>query len=350
MLPAMARLPEVRGLVDRGKYFVVHAPRQTGKTTALLTFGRELTAEGQYVAVMVSMETASVFRDDIAAAELCALSAWRMAAEDRLPAELWPPPWPDAPPGSRITAALSAWAKAAPRPLVLFIDEIDSLEGPALVSVLRQLRQRFADRPAAAPWSLALIGMRDVHDYKIAMDGRDGATSGSPFNVKDRSLLLRDFTRDEVATLYAQHTTESGQPFAPDVVDRAFALTQGQPWLVNALAEVTTEELRGKFLTDAFQAVDFLHDNFNRFQDRTARFGQATNALAVAGKNIDTELFLQLDDRFRHARLRCEQRFSRLGQIEILPNGFTHETELMQVHGGFLLSEAASMYLCLGGI
>ena len=255
MLPAMGRLPEVRVLVDRSKYFVVHAPRQTGKTTALLSFARELTDEGRYVAALVSMETASAFPDDIGAAELAALAAWRGAAEARLPAELWPPPWPDAPPGNRISAALRAWSKAASRPLVLFLDEIDSLVGPVLVSVLRQIREGFPDRPESAPASLALVGMRDVRDYKIAMDGRDGATGGSPFNIRDRSLLLRNFTRDEVATLYAQHTTDTGQPFALDAVDHAFALTQGQPWLVNALAQVVVDEL----LTDRTASITVAH-------------------------------------------------------------------------------------------
>lgn len=40
-----------------------------------------------------------------------------------------------------------------------------------------------------------------------------------------------------------QHTTDTGQPFTPDAVDRLFDLTQGQPWLVNALAKVCVEEL-----------------------------------------------------------------------------------------------------------
>jgi hypothetical protein len=243
MLPAMARLPEVRGIVERGKYFVIHAPRQTGKTTAVATLARELTEEGHYVATQVSMEIGSAMREDLDAAEAAILGAWRSAAERRLPASLLPPPWPDAPTGQRINAALQAWAKAAPKPLVLFLDEIDALQGMVLVSVLRQIRDGFQDRPASFPWSLALVGMRDVRDYKIALDGRDGATSSSPFNIKDRSLLLRDFTRDEVAALYAQHTDDTGHAFLPEAVDRAFTLTQGQPWLTNALAAVTVEEL-----------------------------------------------------------------------------------------------------------
>jgi hypothetical protein len=243
MLPAMARLPEVRGLVERGKYFVIHAPRQTGKTTAVASLAQELTQTGHYVAALVSMEVGSAMRGDIGAAELAILGAWRSSAERRLPAELVPPVWREAPPGQRLNAALQAWAKAMPRPLVLFLDEIDSLEGMVLVSVLRQIRDGFQDRPASFPWSLALVGMRDVRDYKIALDGRDGAVGGSPFNIKDRSLLLRDFTRDEVAALYAQHTDDTGQAFMPETVDRAFALAHGQPWLTNALAAVVVDEI-----------------------------------------------------------------------------------------------------------
>jgi hypothetical protein len=243
MLPAMARLPEVRRLIERGKYFVIHAPRQTGKTTAVSALAQELTDTGTYVSALVSMEVGAAMRGDIGAAELAILGAWRSSAEDRLPADFVPPVWPEAPPGQRLNAALRAWAKATPRPLVLFLDEIDSLEGVVLISVLRQIRDGFQDRPASFPWSLALVGMRDVRDYKIALDGRDGAVGASPFNIKDRSLLLRDFTRDEVAALYAQHTDDTGQAFVPEAMGRAFALTNGQPWLTNALAAVAVDEL-----------------------------------------------------------------------------------------------------------
>jgi hypothetical protein len=58
-----------------------------------------------------------------------------------------------------------------------------------------------------------------------------------------RSLTLRDFTSEEVAELYQQHTAGTGQRFEPDALIRAFELTQGQPWLVNALAKVAVEEL-----------------------------------------------------------------------------------------------------------
>ncbi|NJN18646.1 MAG: ATP-binding protein, partial [Oscillochloris sp.] len=44
MLPATARLPDVMRLITQQSYFVLHAPRQTGKTTAMLSLAQELTA------------------------------------------------------------------------------------------------------------------------------------------------------------------------------------------------------------------------------------------------------------------------------------------------------------------
>jgi hypothetical protein len=243
MLPVEARLPPVRGLIDKKAYFVLHAPRQVGKTTSLMALATQLTREGRYVAVLVTMEEGAPFPNDPSAAELAILDGWRRTASVRLPPDLQPPPFPDAPPGLRVRAALQAWTQAAPRPLVLFLDEIDALRDATLVSVLRQIRAGHADRPHGFPHALALIGLRDVRDYKVASGGSDRLVTASPFNIKVESLTLRNFIRDEVAALYAQHTADTGQVFLPDAVDRAFELTQGQPWLVNALARQLVEVL-----------------------------------------------------------------------------------------------------------
>jgi len=241
-LPVLARIPEVRRLVEQKLYFVLHAPRQVGKTTTFLTLAQELTAEGRYTAVLLSAEQGA-FSDDPGEAELAILGSWRRLAAVWLPPELKPPPWPEAPPGERIGAALGAWAKASSRPLVVFIDEIDALRDDVLISVLRQIRASFATRPQHFPWSLALIGLRDVRDYKVASGGDGRLGTASPFNIKAESLTLRSFTREEVGELYGQHTAETGQKLMPEAVDRAYELTQGQPWLVNALARQLTEVL-----------------------------------------------------------------------------------------------------------
>src|SRR5687768_7836161 len=81
MLPPLRRLPDVVRLVEDRSYFVLHAPRQVGKTTALLTLAQELTASGSYVALVVSAETGDPFPDDPGTAEAAMLGAWRRRAE-----------------------------------------------------------------------------------------------------------------------------------------------------------------------------------------------------------------------------------------------------------------------------
>jgi hypothetical protein len=243
MIPADRRLPEAPGLVDQMGYFVVHAPRQTGKTTALRALADHLTASGRYAAVYFSCEAAQAPGDDFATSERIFVANLRAAGEALAP-ELRPPLFPDSPPGDRLHAGLAAWARACPRPLVLLIDEIDALWGPSVMTVLQQLRSGFPDRPAAYPSSVILCGLRDVRDYKAASGG-DPARVGtsSPFNVKVKSLRLGDFTRDEVRELYGQHTAATGQVFLEEALDRVFELTGGQPWLVNALAQEIIEEM-----------------------------------------------------------------------------------------------------------
>ncbi|WP_322761457.1 AAA family ATPase [Frankia sp. Cr2] len=244
MIPASRRLPEAPGLVEQLGYFVVHAPRQTGKTTALRALADELTATGDYAALHFSCELGEAAGDDYGAAQHGILQEIRSRAETALPPDLGPPPWPDVPDANLLKEALKAWARTCPRPLVLFFDEIDALRGQSLISVLRQLRAGYNERPDGFPASVALCGLRDVRDYKIASGGDPNRLgTASPFNIKLESLRLGDFTPDEVRELYTQHTTETGQPFTAEAVDRAIELTAGQPWLVNALAREIVEKL-----------------------------------------------------------------------------------------------------------
>jgi type II secretory pathway predicted ATPase ExeA len=241
MLPAVPRLPEMRSLIEQKLYFVLHAARQSGKTTSMIALARQLTDEGRYAAIVLSVQMANVFSHDVDTAERLLLGHWRRVAEMELPPELRPPEWPAAETGERIHAALSAWARAIPRPLVVFLDEIDSLQDDLLLSVLHQLRDGFIYRPKGFPWSLALIGMRNVRDYKVKSGGSERLNTSSPFNIKADSLTMGNFTATEVAALYRQHTDETGQVFTPEAVQRAYDLTWGQPWLVNALARQAVE-------------------------------------------------------------------------------------------------------------
>jgi hypothetical protein len=244
MLPPLSRLPAAAGLIKQSGYFVVHAPRQTGKTTALLALATELTASGQFAALYLSCEAAEATGDDYGAAARSILDTIRLEADSQLSLELLPPIWPSAPEANLLRAALTAWSHFCPRPLVLFFDEIDALRGDSLISVLRQLRSGYINRPAHFPSSVVLCGLRDVRDYKAASGGDPGRLgTSSPFNIKVESLRLGDFTPDEVRELYGQYTTATGRPFGPGVLERVIELTAGQPWLVNALAREIVEKI-----------------------------------------------------------------------------------------------------------
>jgi energy-coupling factor transporter ATP-binding protein EcfA2 len=56
LIPPERRLPEARSLIDRGLFFVLHAPRQSGKTTLLNTLARALNQEGCFTALVISVE------------------------------------------------------------------------------------------------------------------------------------------------------------------------------------------------------------------------------------------------------------------------------------------------------
>lgn len=245
-LPAEPRLPEVRELIERKLYFVLHAPRQSGKTTCFQTLARTLTAEGNYAAIHASCERGQAAGADVERGVQGVLRAIANQTR-RLPEPLRPEPLDDfrhIEAESRLHAWLTHWSERSERPVVLFLDEIDALLDDTLISVLRQLREGFSDRPEHFPSSIALIGMRDVRDYKVRIRP-DSQTLGtaSPFNVKAESLTLTNFTAEEVAVLYRQHTAETGQRFTDEALHRAWELTRGQPWLVNALANQLVEKL-----------------------------------------------------------------------------------------------------------
>jgi hypothetical protein len=184
--------------------------------------------------------------------ETADLSGW--------PKELLPPgSWPQVTPGSRFGAALREWCRRCPRRVVLFLDEIDALQGNSMVSILSQLRDGHNKRSKGYPFpaSMVLCGLRDLRDYKVASGGApDRFNAASPFNILADSLRLGDFTADQIAELYDQHTQATGQEFTKDAVDRVFELTQGQPWLVNALAHEITFKMKVTGTITAGQVED----------------------------------------------------------------------------------------------
>ena len=244
-IPPLERLDldEVLALIRAERYFVLHAPRQTGKTSALLALRELLNRSGDYRCVYANVEGAQAARHDVAAGMRTILDElrWRARAtpalgDDSL-ADIVTGVIEQTSPLGALAEVLARWARADPRPLVVFLDEIDALVGDTLISVLRQIRSRYDARPERFPQSVILCGIRDVRDYRIHTgDGKEIVTGGSAFNIKAESLRMGDFSRGETRDLLGQHTRETGQPFTEGALRTVWRQTRGQPWLVNALA------------------------------------------------------------------------------------------------------------------
>jgi hypothetical protein len=234
-------LGEIETLLTQKKYFVLHAPRQTGKTSSMLALMAHLNRQGKYRALYTNVEVAQAARENVAQAmndilREMSLNARFYLQDEFLEKEIDRFLVPGGQ-GTALTTSLAAWTEVSEKPLVVFFDEVDSLVGDALISFLRQIRSGYTRRPSSFPQSIILCGIRDVRDYRIHSSAqKEIITGGSAFNIKAKSLRLGDFIEPEVHSLLEQHTLDTGQKFTSKAMACVWHLTHGQPWLVNALA------------------------------------------------------------------------------------------------------------------
>jgi hypothetical protein len=236
MLPPADRLvgAQLHRYIRDELYWVLHAPRQTGKTTFLKSWMYEINAGDEAIACYVSVETCQgVPSPEIAIPTIC-----HSLAEY---AEAFGVPVPQTPkdlvPNKMLSEMLSGWANlVAPKPLIVLFDEVDVLQGEALISFLRQLRGGFAKRAIGNfPVSIALVGMRDLKDYITMAKGGLPVNPGSPFNIKSDSAHLTNFSKEDVINLFAQRTAENGQQITNEAIEYVYDQSRGQPWIVNSL-------------------------------------------------------------------------------------------------------------------
>ena len=240
-------LDDMLMLIRQKKYFVLHAPRQTGKTSCMLALRDLLNKQGEYIAVYANVEGGQASRNNVRSVVKSTVDT--LAEQVRLvvrddTAKKVRDSVQDEGEDSMLSTFLRRLSEELPKPLVLLIDEIDALVGDSLVSILRQIRSGYADRPAAFPNSIVLCGVRDVRDYRIVLSNQDIITGGSAFNIKAKSLRLGNFTPEEVRQLYQQHTDDTGQEFDEACFPMIWEATEGQPWLVNALGNELTYEMK----------------------------------------------------------------------------------------------------------
>ena len=120
--------------------------------------------------------------------------------------------------------------------VVLIIDEFDGIPTSALKGFLHAFRHTYVtDTTLQCPHSLGIVGIKSIAQL-------DYDRSVSPFNIQD-DFALSNFTLAQVQELFGQYTDEVGQTFYPEVIDSIHKQTGGQPFLVNRFAQILTEEM-----------------------------------------------------------------------------------------------------------
>jgi Cdc6-like AAA superfamily ATPase len=197
MLPPEERLvgAQLHRYIEDKLYWVLHAPRQTGKTTFLRSWMREINAGDEAIASYVTVEACQGVPEPEKSMRTICSAIKRHAEAVGVPV----PETTETNPDSMLSDILKNWsALVAPKPLIVLFDEVDVLIDQTLISFLRQLRGGFPDRGVGTfPVSIALVGMRDLKDYITASKGGvppnpEGNLGlqprweipGSPFNIK----------------------------------------------------------------------------------------------------------------------------------------------------------------------
>jgi hypothetical protein len=244
--------------------------------------------------------------------------------------------------GDRFNGLLTYWAEISDRPTVLLLDETDALVGDTLVSLLRQIRSGYNQRPEYFPQSIVLCGLRDIKDYRIHRSDGEIITGGSAFNIKAKSLRLGNFVFEEVESLLKQHVTATGQRFEAGIFDEIWKDSNGQPWLVNALAhEMTWEDKSARDRTQPISLEQYWAVRERLIRSRATHLDQLSDKLSeprvhrtvsalLAGE--ETSLQIPVDDLqyledlgliLRRPQLRISNRIYQ----EIIPRELTLSTQ-----------------------
>ena len=345
---------EIINLIHQQKYFVLHAPRQTGKTTAMRALMRHLNAEGEYLAAYANLEVGQAAREDVSQAMPAMFQSMAIKVRDTSGDDFLAKQAGDfcatKSPFNLFHEGLGEWSQHTDKPIVLFLDEVDSLVGDTLISLLRQLRSGYDSRPNAFPGSIVLCGVRDLLDYRIHASGEKSViTGGSAFNVKARSLRLGDFERDQMDALYRLHTEETGQKFEPAALDQAWYFTEGQPWLTNAVAYEVTWEIKENRDRNRVITAEMINEAAERIiQRRETHLDQLADKLRedrvrrvvhpiIANdddledaSNSDIEYCIDLGLVKRKPRLRIANPMYR----EVVPRWLVYSAETFMTHDG----------------
>ena len=269
---------DMKTMIDRGRYFSIFAPRQSGKTTFFKETCRELQKDPTYVAIilsfqhyeeldktqfyeMIEMSLYSQLENRLKEVECEKLEAVnRFLERHHLTNHI-----------SFVLLFEELNRIIQFKKIVMFIDEFDGIplkELKNFLTSLRQLYQQYKGVKQKALYSVGLVGIRNIP--KLVVGGV------SPFNIADQ-VNLPPFSVNNVRDLYAQYTEETNQPFTGEAVKKVYQETAGQPWLVNRLGAILTLDIKPGTIepideNDVEQAIEVLlrekNDHFDNLYEK----------------------------------------------------------------------------------
>ncbi|MDR0354774.1 MAG: ATP-binding protein, partial [Deltaproteobacteria bacterium] len=210
MLPVLPRQPEIDEMIDGKFYFILHAPRQSGKTTLLDALTDSINADGKMYALACSLMGVRgiLDRNESMTTVVSQINAALFLSQEdilRQKAYIFDNLIGMNAPDTKVRFLLNYLCESLDKDLVIFFDEADCFTDTSLVTFLSQIRDAYNTRHKRGnkfPRSMALVGLRDIRDY-LAQARPDAMSKGiaSPFNIKKKALTLANFTLDEIEIL-----------------------------------------------------------------------------------------------------------------------------------------------------
>ena len=242
-VPRTAELADLVNRIKEGRYSVIFAPRQTGKTTLFRRALDTVAEDDAYFQIQLDFQTfrnASIeifykgLKSKISKQVKYEFQCRNMTIGQDFQLFLDEYPLID---HHSLTPFLEELAAHLDyRRVAIIIDEFDGIPKVALSDFLYTLREIYHTRdPKRCPYSVGIVGVKSINQLNYDR-------SISPFNIQD-DFALDNFTQNQVGHLLAQYTEAVGQAFEPDVIEGIYRQTSGQPFLVNRLAQILTEEL-----------------------------------------------------------------------------------------------------------
>jgi hypothetical protein len=250
MLPPEERLvgAQLHRYIRDKLYWVLHAPLQTGKTTFLQSWMREINVLEEYAVMYLGLRE----KKNVTERELLTSGIIEEMAKDKI--------LDKSKSCNSIEKIFSDYSKSVyPQKAIILLDDVDELNDRLLGFLLSSIRSGFNSRSQNTFPSVMLL----TGKHRIKHPNPD-----TPFNILSDEIHLSNFSRENIAHLFAQHTEETGQQITDEALDYVWEQTKGQPWLVNSLFKRATMRILGE---DSSETVTIEHIKQARQQIILAR-------------------------------------------------------------------------------